>query len=301
MTSSPLVVAFDAANVIVTESRPGEVLAALHQSAEADSEYLFAARDASPDDLILVAWSGDTALGYIATTDLRDDGMLLWEHLVVPSHRTRGLGRRLLFEAARRAVATAVIEIDPLGQLDLERVGDYYRHFGFHHNLGVDRLSATAGDVVRSIARNHRTVESRTTVGELLKKKPAGVFTVRPDQTVRDAIGVLNTQRIGAVVVTADGTHISGILSERDVLFALAEGDQELLDRTVDALDTTDVVTCTTGDPIGAAMDLMTRRHLPITDEGRLVGLISPGDVVKFRLDAVEAAAYLDQAGFFDD
>lgn len=294
----------EAGDIIVTESRPNEVLAALHESADVASEYLFAARDAGPEDVILVAWQGDVAVGYIATTDLRDDGLLIWEHVVVPSHRTMGLGRRLLFEAARRAVSSAMIEIDPLGELDLERLTDYYRQHGFHHDAGAERLSATAGEVIKAIARQHAASELRATVGELLASKPPGVITVAPTATVREAIALLNEKRVGAVVVTADGTHISGILSERDVLFALSSGETELLDRAVEDLDTTDVVTCTVDDSIGSAMDAMTRlriRHLPVTSEGRLVGVVSPGDVVKFRLDAVEAAAYLEQAGFLDE
>lgn len=295
---------FDPSGVIVTESRPNEVLAALHKSADVTSEYLFASRDAGPDDLILVAWDNDVAIGYIAATDLRDDGMLIWEHVVVPSHRTEGLGRRLLFEVARRAVSSALIEIDPLGELDLERVVDYYRQHGFHHDPGAEHLTATASEVVKAIARNHAVSESRATVAELLAGKPSGVITVAPTSTVREAIAVLNDKHIGAVVVSADDTHIGGILSERDVLFALSNGDTELLDRAVSEMDTTDVVTCTVEDSIGAAMDAMTRlriRHLPVTKEGRLIGIISPGDVVRFRLEAVEAAAYLDQAGFYDD
>ena len=105
------------------------------------------------------------------------------------------------------------------------------------------------------------------------------------------------------MVASAHATPIGGIHSERDVLIALSSDETDVLDRSVDDLDTTDVVTCTVADSIGSAMDLMIRmriRHLPVTSEGRLVGVVSPGDIVKFRLDAVEAAAYLEQAGFLD-
>lgn len=115
----------------ITESRPTEVLAALHDSAEAEREYLFAAREAEPDDLILVAWKGQDAVGYIATSDERDVGLLVWEHVVVPAHRGEGIGQRLLVEAARRTAPGAIVVIDPMAELDEDRIADYYRRLGF--------------------------------------------------------------------------------------------------------------------------------------------------------------------------
>ena len=296
--------AVDPGAMIVTESRPSDLLASLHDSAGAPSEYVFGARDADPNDVILVVWDGQVAVGYIAVSDLTTDGMLVWEHVIVPSHRARGLGRRLLFEAARRAVSSAVLEIDPRGELDLDRVADYYQQYGFRREDGAGRLTATSEDVVAHISRQHAATEARATVADLLKGKAPGAVTVSPTTTVHQAIAIMNERGIGAVVVSSDSTHIAGILSERDVLASLAAEDFGFLDQMVGDRETRGVVTCTADDSIGSAMDIMTRlriRHLPVTQEGRLVGVISPGDIVKFRLDAVEAAAYLEQAGFFDN
>ena len=286
----------DDQRAIITESRPSEVLASLHQSAEAEREYLFAARDADPADLVLVAWDGDVAVGYIATTDHRHDGLLIWEHLVVPDHRGQGLGRRLLFEAVRRAVPGAVVEIDPLGELDSQRVVDYYRDLGFTFDAGDARIWATAAGVMQALGARLPADEDRNTVQQLLDRKSPGVVTVRPDATVGVAVAELNAHRIGALVVSTDGSRVEGILSERDILQGLDEHGPGLLELSVGDLTTTDVLTCTTADSIVSAMDAMTRlrvRHLPVTQTGRLVGIISVGDLVSYRLEAVERGAQL--------
>lgn len=135
--------------ITVTESRPDEVLAALHASAEAERDYLFAARDVRPGDLILVAWQDARAVGYIATSNEPDQGLLVWEHVVVPDLRGRGVGERLLMEAARRAEPGAVMVIDPMAELDIERVADYYRRFGFTRpGNGTTSLQASVADVL---------------------------------------------------------------------------------------------------------------------------------------------------------
>lgn len=286
--SAPL----DAAAVIVTESRPSDVLASLHESAQAEREYLFAARDADPSDLVLVAWHDDVAVGYIATTDQRQDGLLIWEHLVVPAHRTRGLGQRLLLEAVRRTVPGAIVEVDPLGELDSERVIDYYQRLGFTHEAADGRIWATAAEVMAAVEDQQADTEDRASIRLLLSRKPPGVVTIEPTITVRDAISILNRQQVGAVVVSSDGSRVEGILSERDVLMGLDNHGDGFLDQPIGDVTTTDVLTCTTSDSIMSAMDSMTRlriRHLPVTRTGRLVGIISVGDLVSFRLDAVES------------
>ncbi|MDH3678786.1 MAG: GNAT family N-acetyltransferase [Acidimicrobiia bacterium] len=290
--------------VIITESRPNDVLASLHESAEAEREYLFAARDADPEDLVLVAWYDDRAVGYIATTDRRADGLFIWEHLVVPAFRGRGLGERLLLEAARRAMPGAIVEVDPLGELDSERVADYYRRLGFGHEAPGGRIWATVSDVIRALSDRDASPERHVTVQELLDRKPPGVVTITPEATVRDAIPLLNEHRIGAVVVSSDGSRIEGILSERDILLGLDGQGAAFLDGTVGSVTTTDVLSATVGDSIVSAMDAMTRRrirHLPVTATGSLVGIISVGDVVSYRLEAVEAAAFAEQAGLSDE
>jgi CBS domain-containing protein/GNAT superfamily N-acetyltransferase len=282
-------------DVIITESRPSEILAALHQSAEAEREYLFAARDAEPGDLILVAWIGSEAVGYIAASDERENGLLIWEHVVVPAHRNRGLGERLLVEAVRRAVPGAVVQIDPLSELDLERVVDYYRRLGFNRDSAQGGIWATAIDVIRA-CRRRRSPESeaQTPVRAIVESKLPGVVTIDPSATIREAVSVLNEHRIGAVVASSDGSRVEGILSERDLLVGIDTEGARFLDRRVGEVITTDVVTCTSGDSIATVMDLMTAcrvRHIPVTDTGRLRGIVSLGDVVLHRLREVERRA----------
>lgn len=281
--------------VIITESRPTEILAALHESAMAEREYLFAARDAEPEDLVLVAWEGDpeapTAVGYIAATDHREDGLSIWEHLVVPSHRTRGLGRRLLGDLARRALPGAVVVVDPLGEYDPDRIRDYYRGLGFGQTDGDGRIWATVTDVIRATPMAEPTgSEQSVTVTTLLDRKARPVVSIEPGATVTQAIELLNRHRIGALVVSRDGKRIEGILSERDIMAGLGAQGAAFLERTIDDVTTNDVVTCVADDTIATAMAAMTDRrvrHLPVTQTGQLAGIISLGDLVSFRLDRV--------------
>lgn len=281
---------------IITESRPSEVLAALHESADAEREYLFAARDVEPDDLVLVAWVDDEAVGYIAVTDEREDGLLVWEHLVVPAHRNRGLGERLLLEAMRRAVPAAAVQIDPLAELDLDRVVDYYRRLGFERPTADGPIGARVVDVIRAIGRLRDTDGVGSggeagTVGAIAGGRNSPVVTIHPDATVRAAVALLNRHRIGAVVASRDGARVEGILSERDVLIGIDREETAFLDRRVDEVTTHDVVTCTATESITTVMDLMTAcrvRHIPITETGRLTGIVSLGDVVLHQLRSSE-------------
>lgn len=283
------------AGLIITESRPTDILAALHESASGEREYLFAARDAEPEDLVLVAWEGGPdnpiAVGYIAATDNREDGLAIWEHLVVPSHRTRGLGRRLLGDLARRALPGAVVVIDPIGDYDPDRLRDYYGGLGFTREDAHGRIWATVTDVIRATPVAEPSGSERSvTVATLLDRKARPVVTVAPGATVTEAIDLLNRHRIGALVVSRDGKRIEGILSDRDILTGLGQHGPGLLERTIDAVTTSDVVTCVSDDTIATAMEAMTRRrvrHLPVTQTGQLAGIISLGDLVSFRLDRV--------------
>ncbi len=286
--------------ITVTESRPNDVLAALHESAEAEREYLFAAREAQPDDLILVAWENDTAVGYIATSDERDRGMLVWEHVVVPDHRSRGIGERLLVEAARRTLPGAIIVIDPMAELDVDRISDYYRRLGFTHP-SEEGLWATATDVLRaSRVRLGESHESDTAVSVILGGKAPGVVTLAPSATVAEAVDVMNGQGIGAVVVSSDGSRVEGSLSERDVLAGLGAHGADLLGRPVSDVCTTDVITATETDSVATVMELMTGKrihHMPIVSTGRLVGIVSMGDLVLHRLYGIEGAAAARSGG----
>ncbi len=133
-------------------------------------------------------------------------------------------------------------------------------------------------------------------VKDILQHKGRSVVTVRPDASVATAVHRLALERIGALVVSEDGQHIAGILSERDIVRALTERGAEVLDTSlrVEEIMTRHVHTCQPEDGIKDVMGVMTRsriRHLPVTEAGRLAGIVSIGDVVKNRLEEVELEA----------
>lgn len=125
-------------------------------------------------------------------------------------------------------------------------------------------------------------------VASILKHKGSDVVTIRPSDTLHDAARTLAKHRIGAVVVLGGGGDVAGILSERDVVSALARSGTGALDRPVSEYMTGNVVTCTPGETTEDLMEKMTQgrfRHLPVVDGGELRGIISIGDVVKRRID----------------
>jgi CBS domain-containing protein len=131
-------------------------------------------------------------------------------------------------------------------------------------------------------------------VETILRNKGNWVATVRPDATLAEAIDILNRKRIGALVVSEDGEAVDGILSERDIVIALAEHGEDLLSRRVRNIMTPTVITCDPGDTVGELMAEMTSRrirHFPVVADGRLCGIVSIGDLVKSRLDEVEFEA----------
>ena len=128
-------------------------------------------------------------------------------------------------------------------------------------------------------------------VMQILKQKGTDVTTMAASETLADAVRVLNEKRIGAVVITGRGGDIEGILSERDVVHALAERDIDLAKVRISALMTRQVFTCTPDTSLEELMRQMTLRrirHLPVLREGKLCGIISIGDVVNHRLMELE-------------
>lgn len=128
-------------------------------------------------------------------------------------------------------------------------------------------------------------------IQELLKGKGSDVVTLPSDATIGQFVQTLADHRIGAVVVVDDGA-ITGIISERDVVRALPGGAEGLLDRPVSSLMTSEVVTCSPDDEISALAASMTAhrfRHLPVMHADQLVGIVSIGDIVKFRLDELQS------------
>jgi CBS domain-containing protein len=130
------------------------------------------------------------------------------------------------------------------------------------------------------------------TVELILASKGHEVVTIPPDHTLGEAVDLLHRRRIGAVVVTnADGAVV-GIISERDVVRALAQRQSESLKDPVSQHMTSKLVTCTQQSPIDSLMSLMTEgkfRHVPVVEGGRLKGIVSIGDIVKQRLSEIEA------------
>ena len=128
-------------------------------------------------------------------------------------------------------------------------------------------------------------------VKEILHRKGDAVATVDPSETVGTAVARLAEHGVGALVASADGTHIDGIVSERDVVRAIDTGGAGILDDTVSTVMTAEVHTCGPDDNIDELMRVMTDqriRHLPVVEAGRLTGIISIGDVVKRRMDELE-------------
>jgi CBS domain-containing protein len=126
----------------------------------------------------------------------------------------------------------------------------------------------------------------------ILSAKGSAVATIDPGASLAAATASLRDHGIGALIVSADGTTIDGILSERDVVRALAAHGGSTLGRVVSTAMSGDVVTCAPGDTVDQLMAMMTARrirHVPVTNEsGSLVGIISIGDVVKARLGQLE-------------
>ncbi|MBF6285731.1 CBS domain-containing protein [Nocardia cyriacigeorgica] len=121
-------------------------------------------------------------------------------------------------------------------------------------------------------------------IAEILRRKGSEVATVRPDSTVRALLATLAAHNIGAVVVSSDGVGITGIVSERDVVRSLHQHGADLLAAPVEQIMTTDVRTCDPDDLVDGLRRTMTDhriRHLPVVRDGRLIGIVSIGDVVK--------------------
>lgn len=131
-------------------------------------------------------------------------------------------------------------------------------------------------------------------VDTILRSKGGGVETIEAAATVEGAVRHMRLKRVGALVVSADGQRLDGIITERDVLLGLDRHGAALLHMTVGQIMNRSVLTCAPTDAVTQVMSDMTHRrvrHLPVVDHGRLVGLVSIGDVVKSRLEEVEAAA----------
>ena len=131
-------------------------------------------------------------------------------------------------------------------------------------------------------------------VADILKSKGQHVVTIVPEESIRSLSQRLRREHIGAVVVSHDGKTIDGIISERDIAHGVDVHGNALLDKKVGDLMTTAVFTCTRDDTVSQLMKLMTEkriRHVPVFENDELIGLVSIGDVVKFRLEELQMEA----------
>jgi len=131
-------------------------------------------------------------------------------------------------------------------------------------------------------------------IADILKSKGQHVVTIVPEESIRSLSQRLRRERIGAVVVSYDGKTINGIISERDIAHGLDVHGNALLDKKVDDLMTKAVFTCTRDDTVSELMKLMTEkriRHVPVFENDELIGLVSIGDVVKFRVEELQMEA----------
>lgn len=131
-------------------------------------------------------------------------------------------------------------------------------------------------------------------VATILTTKGSTVATIHPSATVAEAAAELRLRGVGSLVVSEDGRTIAGILSERDVVRRLAERGEATLHQTVRMLMTEQVRTCDPADTCDDLMRVMTEhrtRHLPVVVDGVLSGIVSIGDIVKARVDELEAEA----------
>jgi CBS domain-containing protein len=128
-------------------------------------------------------------------------------------------------------------------------------------------------------------------IQDVLRHKGSAVATVTPEASVHELLAALSKHRVGALVVSADGQQVEGIVSERDVVRRLHDSGADLLTRTVSSIMTASVHTCGPEDLIDDLMRAMTERrirHIPVVVDGNLCGIVSIGDIVKFRIDELE-------------
>lgn len=131
------------------------------------------------------------------------------------------------------------------------------------------------------------------TISAIIDRQGGEIVTARPDLKVHEAIAMLAERKIGALPVLDDG-RVSGIMSERDVMYCLARDGAAVLDWPVSRIMTSPAITVERDQSVLGALSMMTRkriRHLPVVEGGRLIGIVSIGDLVKHRMDQIENEA----------
>ena len=129
-------------------------------------------------------------------------------------------------------------------------------------------------------------------VNQLLQNKPSvGVLSVKPGDTIGMAATILSEKRIGALIVSEDGAQVDGILSERDIVREIGKNGVGCMSECVRDYMTSTVIACKLQDSVVSLMSKMSKgrfRHMPVVDDGKLVGVVSIGDVVKARIELIE-------------
>ncbi|HVO03659.1 MAG TPA: CBS domain-containing protein [Candidatus Cybelea sp.] len=131
-------------------------------------------------------------------------------------------------------------------------------------------------------------------VAQILRGKPDRLIGLTENRTLADAAQLLTQERIGALVIRNSAGEMIGILSERDIVRAIAKMGAAVIQQPVSVMMTRDVVCCSPEDSVGDVMSLMTARrfrHLPVKQGNKLIGMISIGDVVKQRVEEAEGEA----------
>jgi CBS domain-containing protein len=129
-------------------------------------------------------------------------------------------------------------------------------------------------------------------ISDLLRRKGNLVVSVKPEQSVTELLDLLAEHRVGALIVSSDGSTLEGIVSERDVVRKLQQFGPELLHAPIRDIMTATVQTCPPETDLDELMRMMTQgrfRHVPVVDGGRLIGIVSIGDVVKHRIDELQS------------
>lgn len=131
------------------------------------------------------------------------------------------------------------------------------------------------------------------TIAAILAGRTFETLTIPPETSVRDAVAILAEKKIGALPVVRGGA-VAGIMSERDIIYCLKSDGAAVLDWPVERIMTSPAITVERGTEVLRALSMMTQRrirHLPVLDGGALVGIVSIGDLVKYRMDKIEADA----------
>jgi CBS domain-containing protein len=161
----------------------------------------------------------------------------------------------------------------------------------FRRQAAVIKVTTRLPETNGSAPNREKSREATMTVSIILAGKGREVVSVEHNATLAFAVDLLAEKRIGAVVIRGVDRRIAGIISERDIVRALAELGASALDQPVSRFMTRKVATCSEAEAISSIMERMTEgkfRHLPVLDQGHIVGIVSIGDVVKHRLREME-------------